>query len=818
LDSFTADTEFLRPLTHAWMAKLELSKKSRDPWKQIADECMMFYSQSARAMWDPSYSKKFWRGVSLPKFRVTINKAFEMVAIMGPNLFWEVPHRTVESKRSIQIPMELFGQDEQGQMMAQQLQMMQMQFESQDKTIAYLMDRWLNYTPREQPGGGLETHSMRAIVDALIKGRGVLAPRPYKMPGSGRTLTGAFRVAPEDVYLDPDFDSVDDCKWMCIKHIDVHSDVESRFELPPGSLKNRSTLESSWNFGEHMTDDSSNAQRKDGRTNDLIVWYEIFSKSGVGVSSTTVDSQIRDHLDKVVGEYAYIVISPDVPYPLNMSSEKFRQGASDEEVKAAFSWPVPYWSDDRWPVEFLDFYEDPESAWPVAPLAPGLGELKLLNFLMSWFANRTWSSSRDFWAVAAPYLEHYKEYILNGEDQSIIPTPIGLKSPKEGVEILTQPESRQDMTQLIEYVSQSFDRRVGLTPTIYGQNENNTQSRTAEETQSKQRAVMARPEFMQKQVVGWQSRVSSAEAFITRLFVTADDVMPLLGPAGAYLWSQAIESSDIELVARQFNYTVAASSIRRPNRDRDIGNFQQVMSQFTPVLATFGQATGDYGPFNGMMEEWGALHDANMDSMLLPVKEPPTPEEEAQQAQLQMQQIQLEMAELDGKVKKLNAEAQSISVEPQLKQAELQMKQQEIQSDMQIRMAETQAEMQLSMAESQADMQIEQAKAGIQMQSEQIKQQGLAMKQQLDMAKMQGALELTGMQAAQEQQQKTQAFQIDLMQDMQKHEQELLQDEESHVQEMMQKEAMAKADVEAKKRQAAIKPNKAASSGKTPKK
>ena len=836
MDNYTIDSEFFRPLTNGWLSKLESAARSRKDWKDTADECMMFYANSAKAMWDPQISKKFWRGTKLPRFRVTINKAFEMVAIFGPNLFWDVPHRTVEGKRPMNLPPEFFMGDPQLQMMGQQLMQSQQSRELEDKIISFLMDRWLNYTPREQPGGGLSGHSQRAMLDALIKGRGATAIRPYKMPGSGRNLTGGFRVAPENIFLDPDFDSVDECRWMAIKHIDVHTDVEKRFQLPANSLKNKSTLESSFTFGELSTDDQSSAHRKNGQTNDLVIWYEIYSKSGVGCSHTTMDPTMREHLTETVGQYAYIAICGDVPYPLNMSAEKLRKGASDEEVKEAFSWPVPFYADDKWPVEFLDFYTNPESAWPVAPLAPGLGELKLLNFLMSWFTNRVWSSSRDFWAVAMPYIDHYKDYLNNGEDQSIIPTPVGLKSPKEAIEILTQPETRQDMTQLIGFVSDMFDRRVGLTATIYGQNENNTQNRTAEETSSKQRAVMARPEYMQKQVVDWQSRIAQSEAFLTRWFVTAQDVMPLLGEAGAALWSRYIESTDIELVARQFNYTIAASSIRRPNRDRDTANFQQVMGLFAPAMQSYAEGTGNYEPYNGMVSEWCTLHDANPESLLIPSTQP-TPEEQAAQAQLQQQMQQIEMAVQQATAQKLGAEGQAIMAEVQLEQQKVQTDMQVKQAEMQVKMQGEQAKMQLEQAKLQADMQMQQIELQAKAQTEQMKMAGdqqkmqadLQMKQQemqMGLSKLQAEIQMKAeaaqqkmgldMKAAEQKLQIEQAKagidmeadstkgNIEMMQDAASHEQEMIQDQEVHEQEMEQKEEAAKQALDTAKKTAAI--------------
>lgn len=741
MDLRNLEHEFLRPLCKAWLAKIEQARESRAKWKEIADDCLMFYGQSAQAMWDPSYAKKFWKNVKLPRFRITINKAFEMVAVFGPNLMWEVPHRKVEPKKPIPLPPELFGQDEQGQMMLQHMMMQQQAESGRDKLVAYLMDCWLNYTPREQPSGGLAGHAERAKVDALVKGRGILTTRPYRMPGSGRQLTGAFYTDPFDLFMDPDFKSVDECRWMAIRHIEPYYEVEERFQLPAGSLKNRAVSESSWMYSELLTDDQSAAKRSAGQTGDNIVWYEIYSKSGVGCRNTTVDSPIREHLEDVVGKYAYVAVCADVPYPLNMPSEKIRNSSvSDDDVRQAFQWPVPFWADDRWPCEFLDFYHNPQSSWPIAPLAPGLGELKLLNFLVSWLANRTWSSSRDFWAVAAPHVEHYRDYLMNGEDQAIIPTPLGVEEIDKAIKVLQQPETRQDMSRLIQFVSDMFDKRVGLTPFAYGLNQDGTQNRTAEETLAKSRAVSARPEFMQKQVVEWQSRIAQSEAFVTRWFVTGEDVRPLVGDVGAMLWDQVIVSTDVELVTRQFSYTIEAASIRRPNRERDIANYQQVAALWLPIVQQYGATTGNYEPFNFLMRKWAEYHDADLSGAEIPPPEPPSEEE---QAMMQASQ-ELELQKLQAEIEKTLAEAAAKRVDAESGEAE-----------------------------AMADAQREAIKLEMEAERQALKMRSDAEKAEQDM------------------QIKREVSLLDMLQGAAEHEQEMEQDREKHLQDMLITRQMA---------------------------
>lgn len=677
--------EILKPLTSGWIAKIEAAKRDKAHWQEVADECEMFYSKSAAAMWKPEYERKFWRGVKAPKFRITLNLAFELVAVFAPNLLWDVPYRNVESKRQLQLPQQFLQMAEQNpalQQMLQYMMPMQQQSEGADALVATLLGTWLNYTPHEQPKGGLIGQSEFAVIDALVKGRGVLWSKNFKMPQSDQNLTGSFRESPNNLLIDPDFKSLEDAKWIAMRRVHPHWELERRFRLPVGSLKNRASLESSW------SSDGTNEHRQSGQTNDLVVWYEIFSKTGCGARMTGMHMPVKDYLEQVVGDFAYLAIAPSVPFPLNCSSRDLQVGGamgaglSDEDVRAKFAWPIPFWGDDRWPIEVLDFYSDTESAWPIPPLSPGLGELKFLNFLIPWAANRIYSSSRDFWAVAGPHVEHYKKYLEEGLDQTILPTPLMVDDIRSAIMVMQQPETRFDIWKIIDLVSNLFAKRVGLTETAYGRNENGTQNRSAEETQSKARAVGIRPDHMRNKVAKWQSKVAALEAFCARWFVEGKDVEPLMGPMGRLLWEQYVMSTNVQLVTREMKYTIAASSIRRPDRNRDIDNLTAAMQYFAPAIQQYCFATGNYEPYNGLMAHWGELHDMRMDKLFLPPPPPPptpqpSPQDQVELATAQMalqgQQIDLESAALRAQAAQAQSQANQAKANTELQAARLKM-------------------------------------------------------------------------------------------------------------------------------------------------
>lgn len=669
------DYEFLRPLVTGWLSKVEKAREYRGKWQEIADECMLFYSKSAAAMWSPEYQKKFWRNIKAPRFRITINKAFELVAVFAPNLIWDYPFRQVNPKKTVDIPQELFQDSDESMALYHQLTAQQQAAESQNKTVSFLMQEWLNYTPRETPGGGLLGHSILAVTDALIKGRGCLWTRPYSFPSSGRTLIGSFREPPENLLTDPDFHTLAECKWIALKHVEPHWSVERRFQLEPNSLKGRATLESSWVSGEVRGQaDAGNQHRQTGKTNDLVVWYEIWSKTGPGARLTGMETVVKEQLEEVAGDFAYICVAADVPYPLNCPTDVLRKGATSAEVKQRFEWPVPLWTDDRWPVNCLDFYADPDHAWPIAPLAPAMGELKFLNFMVPWLCNRIYSSSRDFIGVMGGKVEEYRKYLEDADDQTIIPVSATVEGGiKNAIEFLQQPETRYDAWKIVELVSDLFDKRTGLTEFAYGRNEGGTQDRTAEATQARARAVGVRPEWMQRQVVSWQSEVAVVEAFLSRWFVKGQDIRPLLGPVGEQMWNRFVMTSDVELVVRQMQYGIEASSIRRPNRERDMENFNQLLQVVTPFYQQYGTQTGDFTPFNWFLTQHGKNNDVDVEGGLIP----PPQGNELEQQKLQMEQAKLE-ADLQGKqldiqAKILDAQAKQAQVAAQVQGQRQQM-------------------------------------------------------------------------------------------------------------------------------------------------
>jgi hypothetical protein len=121
---------------------------------------------------------------------------------------------------------------------------------------------------------------------------------------------------------------------------------------------------------------------------------------------------------------------------------------------------------------------------------------------------------------------------------------------------------------------------------------------------------------MQRLVVEFQTRLESAEAIVSRMFIRGSDVLPLLGPVGQYLWDQHVSGAEDDAVVREMQYTVAASSIRPPDREAETANFQTLMQSFFP-LAQQAYQNGDPRPANYLLSKFGELYDIDVEGAML---------------------------------------------------------------------------------------------------------------------------------------------------------------------------------------------------------
>lgn len=614
----------LRNLVSGWIGKIKLAREHRQPFMNVADECAQFFCAEDGFMWKKTFKERFWKNDLDPKFTMTINKAFELVALFGPVLYARNPVRTVTPRQVLDLPPQVFGSpmDPAGMLMQQQIQAISGQEAAFDQARARLLGAYLNYTPNELPDGGLKHHAERAITEALVKGRGVLWTELHQSPGSQRKLIGSFYDKVDNLFIDPDASSLGDAKWIARRCVHPIWQVEREYGLPAGSLKGKGQYESASSQGETIGNDLSETDRKAGQTNDLLVYYKVYSKMGCGARLAGVNNELTDALDAALGDYCYLVIADSVDYPLNLPTDQLLS-MTDADTAERTAWPIPFWRDERWPCSVLDFYEDPGKPWPIAPLRPGLGELKFLNVFISHLCNRLWSSCRDFIAVAKGASEEVKKILESGKDLAIIELSQIQGNINEIVAFLQQPQINKDVWAILSAVMEQFDKRVGLSELLYGLTAR--QMRSAAEAQARQEQINVRPDYMASKVEDFMTEAARLEGMAARWLVDVPTVASVLGPAAALAWQHLVLATDPDKVIGEMEYRIEAGSARKPNRDRDVANVHEALPMLLPVLNAHATATGDTRPVNSLIRAWGQVTETNTDALMMGPRMPPLP-------------------------------------------------------------------------------------------------------------------------------------------------------------------------------------------------
>jgi len=818
-----ASEEFMRPFVTAWLEKLRMARQSRKSFDDVAEQCKHFYQGAVGFMWEPSFRARFMGNMKAPTFKVTIAKAFELVAIVGPVLYWDNPKRYISPRERIEYTPDMFGQDPNDPMLQQYFQMVmqQEQQEAAQETVRNkLMNKALNYMPGEQPSGGLAMHSQTAITEALVKGRGCLWTEPYQMPSSKRLLVGSFYDTVDDLLIDPDSKdpTLHDAKWIARRRrVPIH-ECEKKFGLPKDSLRTKGALESIESQAERSSD-ADQLDRSTGATFDMIEYFEIWSKGGVGSNLQGVNRELTDAFDDVMGDYVYMAVAPNVPYFLNAPSDKLR-GATDDDVKKLLEWPIPFWTDQRWPVSVLDFYPRLDSPWPMAPLAPGLGELMFLNVMISRMLSHIYSSTRDILFVLRSAAQDVEAALKEAEDNAVVYLNDMNKTIQEAVQVFQQKPMNSDGWHIVEMISQQFDRRVGLTELVYGLNPGGVQSRTAADITAKQENLSVRPDYMSRAVEKWQTEVADKEKFCLHWFVKGSDLQPLLGTIGSALWDQHVANADPEVVVREMRATLEAGSAKKPNKQKDTANLNAIMPVLFPELSKHADITFDTGPLNNLLVKLGDAHEMDMQGLTMQTRQPQPPPPPPPEVQQQMQQQQqMEQAKMQAELQLKQMDAQIKQIEVQIKQMELQLKQVEAQNEVQaanVEMQKEQMKLQLEQVKGQQKMEQEKMKAEMDMQvAIQKGQVELQQTEQEGEIKMQQAV----MEAETDLQIKKMEFQMQAQQAAEQHHMNSVHAEEQHQQSLQQSKAQGALDIQLAKQKAKAAPKKpSGGSGKTGKK
>lgn len=654
--------EALAPLLRGWEGKLECARKARQDWKDVADQCQMFYSAAGDFMWKDEYRRRFNSNIPMGQFRVQLQKTFEAVATFVPSLWWDTPDRSCQPRLNpLQLTPEAFGIDPTavdpmtGFVDPMQIQAMQafdaaVQQEQQRQTItatqASLMQSWLDYTPDEQPHGGLSEHGLLMTTDSVVTGRGCFCTEPWlvpgseqigpdglPVPGSGRMLTGSFWESPYRFLIDPDATSATNGYWIARECLAPVWKVAKEFGVPVSELQPH-TYKSANAKGESYGDSMPAVTETYRPSGDLVRYWKIWSKMGLGTRLTDMANNpngLAEKLESVVGDYAYVVMVEGMKYPLNCTPI-FLETATTEDVARAFQWPIEFWRDrNGWPVKFLDHYPLANSAWPIPPLQAGIPLLILINFVLSRIAEKCWQETRDIWAVDPGMLEDLRKAVTTLESPTFVKTTSNGKTIADYVQQLQMPMVLADVWRILDELLVQFERATGLSELLAtGNASGGSQSRSAADARNKAVAAGVRPEYMAQRVKQLQAETARQEAFLAISIITGRDVEPLLGQTGAMLWDQHIAQAETDATMQSLNFTIAASSGRRPDKEKARDDLNVMVPQLLPLLVQVATTTGDWAPVNEIIQQWCQAMEMNGAGLVIQ-QPPPMPDPMMQQ-------------------------------------------------------------------------------------------------------------------------------------------------------------------------------------------
>lgn len=608
----------LRELVKTWFEKIDASlEKKYEEFSCYAKEIRAFYDRPHDHLYDRDSKYGLVTNVERPPFGMTVNKTAEAAELLIPSIIFRNPVRKVGVRQMTPLPEGVWGDlgiwgDP---MMAQQAMMMDAQVPNQREIRSVLMGDLLNYTPGELD---LYGHTKRMTLDVILTGAGFLWQEVYQPVGMQSKLVGSFHESVTNIIFDPDATWVGDAMWCGRRKMVPKWELEQQWGLKPDAI--RGQRESSTGRAHNDRDKDGPWRRAKGESNDLVEVWEIYSKMGVGSrlkgkGSYAAELDAIEDTMSVFGDFVFLVLVRECDYPLNMQPKQLRKVREEDPesmqtMLSALEWPTPFYADaNGWPFVMLDPYLRPDSPWPMSILMPALGEQKAIDWLASLMLQKIKVTCNDTVLMVKHVVDKMKKVRFGKADFPVVEVDRLDRSMAELVHILQFPPMNRDIIELFQIFTTAYQDRTGVSELMMGRS--SRQMRSAAEADIKQQNTAIRPDDIAKQMEDTQGRAARQEAICARWHLKGQDVLPFMGQARAMLWDQVVRTSSLEEVVRELDYTVAANSMRRPDKQKDVEDANEVMQVIMPALMTLGQANppANFPAINAALDMFATSRD-----------------------------------------------------------------------------------------------------------------------------------------------------------------------------------------------------------------
>ena len=628
--------EVLKYLSRGWLDKIQKANRHKQNFNKDAWEARQFFDGNQGWFWNEQYSKGeggYNRNIHPPGFRMQVNKVFEAVKLFGSVIYHRNPFRTVTPHTLPIVPPEGLGlnmQDPNAAMQYEQMVQVTSMKAGIREIVSDLIQRVLNYTPSELD---LKTHSRRAVDEGLITGCGLWWTEMVTEP-NGQRFVGSFADSVDNFLMDPDVTEIEDIRWCARRCVHPVHEVASKYNIDEAALRGNVDKQGSQNARSQeqvvFADNNVAGGGAAGKTNDLCVYWKIWSKTGLGDRLKDAPKDIKGVFDGI-GDNAYIVVAEGVDYPLNIKPAMLGEDVNPESgvpdsLFTAVQWPIPFWaeSSNGWPFTMFAPHRKPGYIWPISHIKPAIPELRFLCWAYSFLAQRVATSCETLLGVSKAADQDIKDQILSQSEGGFriveVSEMVG-RSVNDLISVFQMPNVTGEIWQVIEAVTELADKRLGMTELVYGLT--NTQIRSATEASVKSDQISIRPDDMAECLENAMSIIARKEAVATRWLLEPQDIEPIIGPLGAAAWQQHVMPMNPYEVAREFEYSIEAGSARKKNKSARIEQLNQAMQTLGPVLQSLIPA-GIVDPFNALITDWAEANDIDPTQYMIPP--PPQPQ------------------------------------------------------------------------------------------------------------------------------------------------------------------------------------------------
>jgi hypothetical protein len=360
----------------------------------------------------------------------------------------------------------------------------------------------LDYFMRQ---GGMETHARRALNEALMSGRGVVWFGYNARKGIPQVIFDSV----ENLSGDPDAKCLEEVNWV------------SRKRRKPRFVFKQLVPEALIDIDKDLT-----GQGADG---DIIEYTEVYLRVGIH-------------------HYCKEQATADKDGPMEVDDSPKKYIIAENKLVAVDDWEIPFFQMDKWPCAIIDFRLQPEKIWPVSPIQPGLGHLRAMNWLYTFYINRVRRTTR----VTFARLTH-KGKALSGEATDMvtgadgsddlgcinfeIPVADSEADIRKWFSTINLEHGIQEFDRMWALVNRAFEDATGLNDLMRA-GQDSRQLRTAADVEFKEQRSLTRVEDLKKQVQVWLDNIMSMLCFTARYLLDQEDIDKFFGAEAAACWGR----------------------------------------------------------------------------------------------------------------------------------------------------------------------------------------------------------------------------------------------------------------------------------------